>query len=223
MARRTLKIPQKAQQSSDMSKDEELKDVLSSLNSIQSKHHNSHATTPSPLPVTQIIVVIVFISIIGLGILSLGNMALEPETITGSSIKESLDFRIQQLDGHEVMLSDYAGEPIILDLMATWCAPCKIQIAELKKLDSSYPSVRILSISVDEDDSISTLSDYKAENGMTWTVGRDLSQKAINIYTPPGNPQQIPTLAFINSEGILRQVYQGIVNYDTLVDWVVTG
>ncbi|UCE12757.1 MAG: TlpA family protein disulfide reductase, partial [Candidatus Heimdallarchaeota archaeon] len=197
-------------------------DVLSSLDSIQSKRH-SDVSTPSPLPVTQIIIAIVFISIIGLGILSLGNMALEPATITGSSIKDSLDFRIQQLDGHEVMLSDYAGEPIILDLMATWCGPCKTQIAELKKLDSSYPNVRILSISIDEDDSISILSDYKADNGMTWTVGRDLFQKAIDIYTPPGKPQQIPTLAFIDPEGILRQVYQGVVSYDSLVDWVVAG
>jgi thiol-disulfide isomerase/thioredoxin len=36
-------------------------------------------------------------------------------------------------DGREVALSDYAGRPLLVNLWATWCAPCK---AEMPTLDA---------------------------------------------------------------------------------------
>lgn len=37
------------------------------------------------------------------------------------------------VDGRDVMLEDFAGQPLLLNLWATWCAPCK---AEMPTLDA---------------------------------------------------------------------------------------
>lgn len=221
MARRTLKITPKQQKSDMITQTESLDEVLSSIDSIQAKRREVTPKTPSSVPIGKIILAIVFVSIVGLGFLSLGNLSSNPSSDTlGDSLANKYDFKIQLLDETEVMLSDYVGQPIILDLMATWCAPCKTQLPELKSLQSNFPNVQIVSVSISLDtDDISKLTQYKEDNNMNWIVGRDITQKGAQAFSA----NYIPTLAFINSEGIVKQQYSGVVYYETLVDWINSG
>ncbi|MFX0210133.1 MAG: TlpA family protein disulfide reductase [Candidatus Hodarchaeota archaeon] len=148
MARRTIRIPQKSSKEIEMSQSEKVEDIISSIDSIQGKQPKI-ASTSSSFPLTKFVMIVAFFSIISLGILSLGNYQLIQPTPTGSSISDKLNFSFELLNGEEVMLSDYAGDPIILDLMATWCGPCKTQLGELASLKSNYPGIQILSISID--------------------------------------------------------------------------
>jgi len=50
------------------------------------------------------------------------------------------DFTLRDLDGHVTKLSQYRGHPVVIDFWATWCAPCRHQIPELKKLYTKYKS-----------------------------------------------------------------------------------
>ncbi|MHA2203178.1 MAG: TlpA family protein disulfide reductase [Candidatus Hodarchaeales archaeon] len=219
MARRTIKIPQKSSKDIEMSESEKLDDIISSIDSIQGKQHTMTSASSS-FSVTKILIGFAFISIIALGILSLGNYQLTQPNPSGSSISDHLNFAFELVDGKEVMLSDYAGDPIILDLMATWCGPCKTQLGELTSLQSSFPNVQIISVSIDPDfDTISKLTQYKNDNHITWTVGRDITQAGKEAFSA----SSIPTVAFINSAGKLKQINNGVVFYDTLVDWINSG
>ncbi|MFW9906102.1 MAG: TlpA family protein disulfide reductase [Candidatus Thorarchaeota archaeon] len=219
MARRTLKIPQKSSKEVKMSESEKIDDIITSIDSIQGKQPKMSSASSS-FSLTKIVMIIAFFSIISLGVLSLGNYQLTQPTSTGSSISDKLNFSFELLNGEEVMLSDYAGDPIILDLMATWCSPCKTQLGELASFQSSHPEVQILSISIDPSfDSIGKLTEYKKDNGITWTIGRDTTQAGKEKFSATS----IPTVAFINSAGRLKQKSYGVVFYNTLVDWINAG
>jgi thiol-disulfide isomerase/thioredoxin len=114
------------------------------------------------------------------------------------------------------MLSNYIGEPIILDLMATWCVPCKTQIEHLQVIKDAYPNVHIISVSVDLGDTIPVLSAYKADNNMDWVVGRDISTKGASNFQATA----IPTMAFFSSEGIWKHWEQGVTTSDKLSSWI---
>ena len=58
----------------------------------------------------------------------------------------TLDFTLRDLNGHEVSLSQYRGHPVVIDFWATWCAPCRHQIPELKKLYEKYHRSRGLEV-----------------------------------------------------------------------------
>jgi thiol-disulfide isomerase/thioredoxin len=220
MARRTIKIPQKSSKEPYKSENEKLDDIISSIDSIQGKQRQMASSSSSSFSLPKIIIIVAFFSIISLGILSLGNYQFTQPSPSGTSLSDELNFSIELLNGEVVMLSDYGGDPIVLDLMATWCGPCKTQLGELASLQSSFPDVQILSVSVDPDfDSISKLTQYKNDNGITWTVGRDTTKAGQDKFSATS----IPTVAFINSAGKLKHINNGVVYYDTLVQWINDG
>ena len=54
--------------------------------------------------------------------------------------------------GGTTSLSDLKGKYVYVDIWATWCGPCKVEIPFLKKLESKYHdnNIKFVSISVDD-------------------------------------------------------------------------
>jgi len=40
-------------------------------------------------------------------------------------VEKPIDWTLTGLDGKKVHLRDYAGKPVVLNMWATWCLPCK--------------------------------------------------------------------------------------------------
>ncbi|WP_140939234.1 TlpA family protein disulfide reductase [Sphingobacterium lumbrici] len=61
-------------------------------------------------------------------------------------------FSFNDKDEKTVSLADFKGKIVLLDVWATWCAPCKAEIPHLKALEKKYEGKEIvfLSVSVDE-------------------------------------------------------------------------
>ena len=55
--------------------------------------------------------------------------------------------------GGTTSLSDFKGKYVYIDIWATWCGPCKVEIPYLKKIESKYQdrNIEFVSISVDDD------------------------------------------------------------------------
>jgi thiol-disulfide isomerase/thioredoxin len=51
-----------------------------------------------------------------------------------------LNTELKDLDGKAFKLSDYSGKVVIVNLWATWCGPCRVEIPELIKLSDEYKS-----------------------------------------------------------------------------------
>ncbi|MFZ6053199.1 TlpA family protein disulfide reductase [Halocola ammonii] len=62
-------------------------------------------------------------------------------------------FAGKNLDGEEVSLTDMAGSYVYLDVWATWCAPCRMEIPHLEEMQESMKdeNIRFVSLSIDED------------------------------------------------------------------------
>ncbi len=48
------------------------------------------------------------------------------------------DFSVQDMSGESVRLYSFKGRPVILNLWATWCAPCVKEFPSLKRLVEHY-------------------------------------------------------------------------------------
>jgi thiol-disulfide isomerase/thioredoxin len=221
MPRKRFSIPPNAEKERSKTQDEKIDEVLSSLDNIQTRKLQNSFDTPKDTSLTKIIGISAFILIIAFGIIiSLNNAPLQQNTNSDNpiegSISESLDFKIELLDGSKVNLSDYAGSPIILDLFATWCQPCIEQISYFHDVRENFPNVQIISVTIDLNDDIPALTQFKADHNMDWVVGRDITRKGGQIFSA----NYIPTIAFINSAGTLKHWEQGVTSYNTLKAWI---
>ena len=71
-----------------------------------------------------------------------------PGAATGLPSAELLD-----LNGSRVKLSDFSGKPLLINLWATWCGPCRYEIPMLNDFHKKYSDAGlvILGVSTDED------------------------------------------------------------------------
>lgn len=101
------------------------------------------------------------------------------------------DFRAVDLaTGDSVSLDTYKGEVVLLNIWATWCAPCRDELPSLQRLQDSLSSegLKIVTISVDESDS-STVKAFQREYGLTFIVLQDRSRAIERIYQTTGVPE----------------------------------
>jgi thiol-disulfide isomerase/thioredoxin len=73
-------------------------------------------------------------------------------------------------DGSTVRLADFAGRPVVVELMATWCASCEDQQRVLQEARADLPADAVLlSLDVDPASDPGALDDYAAARGFDWT------------------------------------------------------
>ncbi|MDA9335138.1 TlpA family protein disulfide reductase [Flavobacteriaceae bacterium] len=71
----------------------------------------------------------------------------------------------ENFSGGTTSLSDFKGKYTYIDIWATWCGPCKVEIPYLKKLESKYHdrNIEFVSISVDDDRRSGTMEKANAD------------------------------------------------------------
>jgi len=65
----------------------------------------------------------------------------------------AIDFTYPDKDGNKFSLASFKGNLIYVDVWATWCGPCKVEIPSLQKLEADYhdKNITFMSVSVDTD------------------------------------------------------------------------
>jgi cytochrome c-type biogenesis protein len=160
----------------------------------------------------QGLIVIIFILIFVI----LGVLFLSP-----SEVKEAPDFKLTDIDGIKLNLTDFRGQVVILDMMSIPCKGCKIVEGALKEIYPEYQDeVVFISIDILSDDTDEMLRDYREERDIEWTIARD-TDEITRKYSVTG----IPKIVIINSEGYAT-FESGVTDSETLekeLDEAISG
>ena len=121
--------------------------------------------------------------------------------------KANLDFTLQDLDGNDVTLSDFAGQVILLDFWATWCGPCKFEIPGFIEMYDAYRDQGFQVLGFDVDEPVATVRAYADQMGMNYPVlmgaGREDVQEAF------GPLIGLPTTVIIDRSGQICASHAG--------------
>ncbi len=117
------------------------------------------------------------------------------------------DFELQQADGQSIRLSSLRGRPILLNLWASWCAPCKAEMPAMQRAYEAYAprGFTILAVNTTfQDDQINAIA-FAESLGLTFPLLFDMDGSVSRQY----RVSAMPTSFFIDSEGIIRRVVYG--------------
>jgi thiol-disulfide isomerase/thioredoxin len=71
------------------------------------------------------------------------------EVEVGSVLREA---PMQGLSGPSRLLSDFRGKPLIINVWASWCGPCRQEMGSLQRLDRRYGGKQFNVIGISTDD-----------------------------------------------------------------------
>jgi peroxiredoxin len=134
------------------------------------------------------------------------DTAAEPRKAEG--IPANLDLTLQDMNGHAVRLADYKGKIILLNVWATWCGPCQLEIPELIETYAKYKDQGVVVLGVSLDDTAQMLRDYAPKMQMNYPLL--LMQDDFDAaYGPIFG---VPVTFFIDRDGTITRRHFGPVS-----------
>ena len=82
----------------------------------------------------------------------------------------NLDLTFKDMNGTAVRLADYKGKVILLNVWATWCGPCELEIPELVEAYSKYKDKGVVVLGISLDDPAETLREYAPKKQMNYPL-----------------------------------------------------
>ena len=84
-----------------------------------------------------------------------------------------------RLDGELEGLSAHAGKVVLVDIWATWCAPCIQALPKLRELHGELATARFALLSISVDDELEAVTNFMQEEAMPWSNWRSAGECAI--------------------------------------------
>ncbi len=134
------------------------------------------------------------------------NVRRDVEPTTPGS---SLDFTLKDMDGHAIRLSQWRGHPVVVEFWATWCAPCREQIPELKGAYTRYhdsEGLVVVGIACDtvQGDGLKAIRPFVKKNSMHYPIlvaEQDLIEKL--------QVESVPTTFLVGRDGVIVDRVRG--------------
>ena len=162
----------------------------------------------------QWIAVAVVVLVLGAGVVL--GLKLKPELFpveVGSSAPTFAATDLQS--GRRVTLADYQGQVVLLNIWATWCEPCKVEMPSLEQLqkDLGPQGLKIVAVSIDEGGP-DVVRQYARDLGLTFGILHDQSGRIKQIYQTTGVPESF----VINRAGKIEKKVIGAADWDAAVN-----
>lgn len=92
------------------------------------------------------------------------------------------DFTLRDPSGAPVQLAELRGQVVLINVWATWCPPCRAEMPAIQTVYEQYrgEGFTVLAVNIREDGA--TVSDFMAQNGLTFPALLDSDGAVSNRY-----------------------------------------
>jgi len=144
-------------------------------------------------------------------IMKTGILDAKPES---ESTTEAFDFnfKLKTLNGEVVDFSQFQGKVVFLNLWATWCGPCRVEMPSIQKLYEGVDpeKVQFIMLSLDRDEALIKIEEFVDKNKYTFPVFQPKGSLPVQLQVP-----SIPTTLIIDPDGNIVTKTVGATNFNT--------
>lgn len=124
------------------------------------------------------------------------------------------------LDGKSFDVSAEKGNVVLLNVWATWCGPCRVEIPELQALHNKYGArgFKVVGVSLDENGD-AEVKKFIAENKVTYPIAIDAEGRVANVL----RTTVLPTSVLIGRNGriVWRKIGPVLPNETAALDTLI--
>jgi len=124
------------------------------------------------------------------------------------------EFSLFNLNGEEVSLSNFSGQPVVINFWATWCAPCRVEMPAIQSRFEKFKDQGLVVLAVDFDEPSDIVSDFRDEFGLTFEILLDPGAEVQQLY----RNRAYPTTFFIDPNGVIQVQHFGPMTEDQMDD-----
>lgn len=159
-----------------------------------------------------------FAAFVLLSLLLFKGLSLDPTSLPSALVGKALpDFELQELHSAEVLSrQDIIGEPMLVNIWATWCYSCRVEHPYLLELAAS--GIRIVGLNYKDDGvkAVTWLEDLGDPYALTLADSEGMLGLDMGVY---GAPETY----VVDAQGVVRYRHVGVVDEQVwqslLVQW----
>jgi cytochrome c biogenesis protein CcmG/thiol:disulfide interchange protein DsbE len=124
------------------------------------------------------------------------------------------DFTAYTLDSvpQPKRLADYRGKVLMINVWATWCLPCRVEMPSIEALNKDYApkGLKIVAVSIDDPGTDSTIRSFARQYGLTFDILHDPQGKITELYDITGYPETF----IVGKDGVIRKKLMSATNWN---------
>ena len=159
-------------------------------------------------------VVLAVVLVLGGGLFA-GTVLLRDELFPLTIGSKAPDFHALTIDGEPrpKTLADYRGSVVLLNIWATWCGPCVVEMPSIQRLHDRFGArgLKIVAVSVDNPGTQDGIRAFRDKYGLTFEILHDPTFRIKRIYQTTG----VPETFIIAEDGTIRRKYIGADDWDS--------
>ena len=100
-------------------------------------------------------------------------------------------------------IEDYAGDVVLLNIWATWCGPCRVEMPSMQRLQQRLgpKGLKIVAVSVDDPGMEAKMAAFVDELRLTFEILHDAPGEIRQVYQTTG----VPETFIIGRDGLIRR------------------
>jgi cytochrome c biogenesis protein CcmG/thiol:disulfide interchange protein DsbE len=126
------------------------------------------------------------------------------------------DFSLPNLDSTNIALSDLKGQVLLINVWATWCPPCRLEMPSIQAAYEQYhdQGFTVLAVNLQEDPP--TVAAFMRDYQLTFPALLDRNGQVSRAYQAGA----LPSSFFVDRRGVIRAVYRGPMPRSTIAGTV---
>lgn len=109
------------------------------------------------------------------------------------------NFRLETLDGEEMLLSDLRGQPVFINFWATWCFFCISEMPAIQNLATEYGNNAIM-LGVNVAEPVEDAETFATNFEITYPLVLDSDREVTEAY----QVRSMPTSVFVDANGVIQ-------------------
>lgn len=110
-------------------------------------------------------------------------------------------------------LDDYRGQVVLINIWATWCLPCRVEMPSIEELHRTYAprGLKVVAVSIDDPGTDNAIKSFVSQYKLSFEILHDPDKKISDLYQTTGYPETV----IIGRDGIIRRKVLGASDWNS--------